>query len=524
MRTSFRVFGFSIAVMLGTFASPAWAQDNSPDQPAPDMSAPPEANIPADANAPADAGAANGDSSVSFQQFYDQLADQGTWINTDKYGYAFQPTENDPTWRPYTYGHWVNTDAGMTWVSDESFGWATDHYGRWVNIDGTGWVWVPGYTWSPAWVSWRESDDGEDVGWAPLPPDSDVGIDYYGDNDFDLDFGFHIGDDCDLAYGIGPWCYNFCPVYYIGDRDCWRHFRDRRDNFNYIGRTRNLTNINYRRDGVGHFGHVRAEGPSVAGMNARAHTPIQTVNLERASTLNNAGLRGNTLSVYSPHVNPATRSTAHPEDTSRYVANTRVNRGTDINRAPTVNSHVSPASATSEQIHAAEASRNTEQTNARVATENTHFSRTFEGSLNTMRSEPRAGGTFNAGASRSSGLRPGEEGTHNAIYPTQNSSAFTGDRSNRVFNPPPSSEFRNSETFHNSAPDYHPYSYRPETTFNRTVPAPRNFEVPHTSVGGFSGGRPAGAYGGGGGERAAGGGGGGGGRGGGGGGAGGGHR
>src|ERR1700677_4449958 len=114
---------------------------------------------------------------ASFQTFYVRLSNQGVWINTDNYGYVFQPTESDPNWRPYTYGHWVNTDAGMTWVSDESFGWATYHYGRWVNLDSYGWVWVPGYTWAPAWVSWRTGDD--EVGWAPLPPDSDEGIDYY---------------------------------------------------------------------------------------------------------------------------------------------------------------------------------------------------------------------------------------------------------------------------------------------------------------------------------------------------------
>ena len=79
-------------------------------------------------------------------------------------------------------------------------------------------------------------------------------------------FGFHIGDDCDVAYGIGPAWYNFCPVAYIGDRDCWRHFRDHRDNFAFIGRTRNVTNLNFRRDGAGRFGHVRAEGPSVAAL------------------------------------------------------------------------------------------------------------------------------------------------------------------------------------------------------------------------------------------------------------------
>ena len=81
---------------------------------------------------------------VSFQTFYDQLSNQGTWIQTNDYGYVWQPTENDPNWRPYTYGHWVDSDAGMMWVSDEPFGWATYHYGRWVNLDNYGWVWVPG--------------------------------------------------------------------------------------------------------------------------------------------------------------------------------------------------------------------------------------------------------------------------------------------------------------------------------------------------------------------------------------------
>jgi hypothetical protein len=192
---------------------------------------------------------AQNNSSASFQTFYDQLASQGTWIQTNNYGYVWQPTESNPNWRPYTYGHWINTPDGMDWVSDESFGWATYHYGRWVNIEGYGWVWVPGYTWAPAWVSWREDDD--DVGWAPLPPDSDVGIDYYDDGDLDLGFGFHIGDDCDLAYGIGAFCYNFCPIAYIGDRDAWRHFRDPRDNFALINHTRNVTNINFNRTGAG---------------------------------------------------------------------------------------------------------------------------------------------------------------------------------------------------------------------------------------------------------------------------------
>ncbi|MEI9999908.1 MAG: DUF6600 domain-containing protein [Verrucomicrobiota bacterium] len=244
MKTFLKTIGLSFALALAITASPARAQDSPPgaqDSPAPPppttdnaaVSDAPPANGNAPSTAPANATGPVGDGSVSFQTFYDGLAPYGNWINTDKYGYVFQPTESNSDWRPYTYGHWVNSDAGMTWVGDDPFSWATDHYGRWVNLENYGWVWVPGYTWAPAWVSWRQGD--EDVGWAPLPPDSDQGIDYYGNDYADWDYGYHIGDDSDLYYGIGPWWYNFCPIVFIGDPFCFRHFYDRHDNFRRIG-------------------------------------------------------------------------------------------------------------------------------------------------------------------------------------------------------------------------------------------------------------------------------------------------
>ena len=378
MKTLLTTFSLATAFALAPFAGHLRAQDNS---------------TPAPAQAPA-----QGDA-VSFQTFYDQLANQGTWINSDKYGYVFQPTENDANWRPYTYGHWVNTDAGMTWVSDDSFGWATDHYGRWANLDGVGWVWVPGYTWAPAWVSWREGTDVADdsvsdneVGWAPLPPDSDVGIDYYGDNDFggfSLGFGFHIGNDCDTAYGIGPACYNFCPVAYIGDRDAWRHFRDRRDNFALIGHTRNVTNLNFRRDGAGRFGHVREEGPNLARLNERAHNRIETAQLSQVSGRNEAGLRGHTLGVFAPRVDRTTARSARPDVVAQNVGRAGVNRGTDINRPLAVNSHVAPAVATSEEIRAARVAQTHENSSAHVATANTHFSHAMTQPLTSFRTDTR---------------------------------------------------------------------------------------------------------------------------------------
>ena len=407
MKILIPTLGLATALVFATTAGPIRAQDGT--------AAPPPDNA-----APGD------NSSVSFQTFYDQLANQGTWVQTDQYGYVFQPTETNPDWRPYTYGHWVNTDAGMTWVSDDSFGWATDHYGRWVNLANYGWVWVPGSTWAPAWVSWRQG--GDDVGWAPLPPDSSVGIDYYGGNSFDVGLGFlgfHIGDDCDTAYGIGPECYNFCPIAYIGDRDCWHHFRDRRDNFAYINETRNITNINVNRDRAGRFGHVRAEGPSVAALNARAHTRIANATLTSANRRDAAGLHGNTLAVYAPRIDRNTIAHARPATVSAHLAHVAVNRGTDINHPLAVNSHLAPAAATAAQAHAAAQERYS--ADARVATTSTRISHPLSQPLTAMRTAPRSGATSTQHNERFTGTTT--PATHTAAVSPE--SSFTGEPAKR---------------------------------------------------------------------------------------------
>lgn len=107
---------------------------------------------------------------VEFDDFYGELSAQGTWIETEDHGWAWVPYRQAEVdgWRPYLYGQWVWTRWGWTWVSEEPFGWATYHYGRWAWTDGWGWSWVPGYTWGPAWVVWRSSDEA--IGWAPLYP------------------------------------------------------------------------------------------------------------------------------------------------------------------------------------------------------------------------------------------------------------------------------------------------------------------------------------------------------------------
>jgi hypothetical protein len=76
-----------------------------------------------------------GQSTGSYSMFYTKLEPYGDWIETRDYGYVYRPREaTDARWRPYLNGHWVYTDAGWTWISDEPFGWATYHYGRWTRI------------------------------------------------------------------------------------------------------------------------------------------------------------------------------------------------------------------------------------------------------------------------------------------------------------------------------------------------------------------------------------------------------
>jgi len=101
--------------------------------------------------------------------FYDYLAPYGAWVEYPAYGYVWIPYGTKYGWRPYTYGRWLWTNHGWTWISSYEWGWAPFHYGRWGWDISLGWFWVPGHIWGPAWVSWRNG--GAYIGWAPFPPD-----------------------------------------------------------------------------------------------------------------------------------------------------------------------------------------------------------------------------------------------------------------------------------------------------------------------------------------------------------------
>src|SRR2546426_2979521 len=168
-----------------------------------------------------------------YSTFYTKLEPYGGWIETSDYGYVWQPreTESSRSWRPYTNGRWVYTDAGWTWISDEAFGWATYHYGRWTRLRNIGWVWVPGDEWAPAWVSWRKSNDY--IGWAPLPPEAR----------FDRRSG--IRNWADNYYDIGPDQYAFVPCNEFTSERVRRVVVPAERNVTIVIETTNVTNITY---------------------------------------------------------------------------------------------------------------------------------------------------------------------------------------------------------------------------------------------------------------------------------------
>jgi len=104
-----------------------------------------------------------GQNIASVDLFYGPLARFGRWSDT-RFGYAFVPAVRQ-NWRPYVNGRWGDE---RLWISNDPWGWATDHYGRWGFDEQMGWAWVPGTQWAPSWVAWRE--DAQVAGWAPIPP------------------------------------------------------------------------------------------------------------------------------------------------------------------------------------------------------------------------------------------------------------------------------------------------------------------------------------------------------------------
>jgi hypothetical protein len=261
---------------------------------------------PEAASAPATSNSEN----TSYATFYRKLDPYGDWMETSDYGYVFQPRQAAQArdWRPYTNGHWVYTDAGWTWISDEQFGWATYHYGRWIRLRSVGWVWVPGEQWAPAWVSWRKGN--EYVGWAPLPPEAQ----------FDRQTG--IRNWADSYYDIGPEQYAFVPANEFGRKLSSREIVPAERNVTIINQTTNVTNITYNNS------VIVDRGPSYDDLRARSRQPIERFRLERTkdSTNERPVFRGEVVALPTVDFHPAERE-ARPRRVTRNLAQPVVERG-----------------------------------------------------------------------------------------------------------------------------------------------------------------------------------------------------
>jgi hypothetical protein len=104
---------------------------------------------------------------LTWDTIHETLDPVGAWLDVPGLGRAWIPDERVVGKRfvPYRAGRWIYTERGWSWSSSYTWGWIPSHYGRWREVPGTGWVWLPGLVWAPAYVRWRMLEDG--IGWIP---------------------------------------------------------------------------------------------------------------------------------------------------------------------------------------------------------------------------------------------------------------------------------------------------------------------------------------------------------------------
>jgi hypothetical protein len=272
----------------------SYAPQAPPDSYAPP--APPDsyASMPADDAQPPDQYAPDQGGGLDITYFYDQLSPYGHWVESRAYGWVWLPYGIGVSWRPYQAGHWVMTDYGWTWVSDESFGWATYHYGRWVYDPDYGWEWIPGYEWGPAWVAWRNG--GGYIGWAPLPPEvrfrAGIGLDFGG---------------IDINVALGPTHFCFVQERSFLAANVATYVEPPARNVTIIHNTANITHYTVVNNRVVNQGVQVQRVEQVTGQRVPR---LQIAAVRSGPAPRSAQVRGNQLTVFQPTI--VKRSTPPP--------------------------------------------------------------------------------------------------------------------------------------------------------------------------------------------------------------------
>ncbi len=115
----------------------------------------------------------------------EDLDDYGNWEYVSNYGYGWHPYA-ETAWAPYQSGYWaMDYPFGLTWISNEPWGYAPYHYGRWTYASNE-WFWVPETVstypaYSPALVAFIPVSQST-VAWVALGPGDPYAPFYYDPN------------------------------------------------------------------------------------------------------------------------------------------------------------------------------------------------------------------------------------------------------------------------------------------------------------------------------------------------------
>ena len=216
---------------------------------------------------------------MDMESMYNYLAPYGNWVNLDPYGYVWTPRNMGYQWRPYSDGHWVMTEDGWTWISNEEWGAIPFHYGRWGYDDYIGWYWVPGTTWGPAWVSWRGND--QYTGWAPLQPGIEIRA--------NMDFG-------SISINIPIRFWNFLQTSHFLDSNVNNYTLPYERNGTLVNFTNDRNNYNFRNNRF-YNGGVAAD---VVRRATRRDIPQYTI--QDIKQPGRARLAGKNLQIYRPNL------------------------------------------------------------------------------------------------------------------------------------------------------------------------------------------------------------------------------
>ncbi|MFA5010624.1 MAG: DUF6600 domain-containing protein [Ignavibacteria bacterium] len=187
-----------------------------------------------------------------------------------------QSSETTPNYIPYTNGEWLNTDAGWYFKAPTSQEEITSHYGRWSDNEELGNVWLPGKTWSPAWVEWRE--DKDNIAWAPIPP------------------GGYIENDAVITPEIKEDKFTIVEKKYFTDADGGKHRYQYVENKNKI-----MIKDMVKKDGVMIKNKtVINKGPDVEDIEKSSGKKIKQYKINKSDKKDETGVKDDVISVYKP--------------------------------------------------------------------------------------------------------------------------------------------------------------------------------------------------------------------------------